>query len=404
MWKTVKLGDVAKFVRGLTYSKKDEVDTDGIPVLRATNIDLATHKIVLHEIRYISKSVKVKDDKYAKQGDLLVCTASGSKSHLGKVALVEDDIEMAFGGFMAALRCSYECHPKYLYHVLTSSHFKHHLASLSDGANINNLKYSQIEYYSFALPPIAEQQRIVAKLDAAFAEIDNAIEVANVKKVELDKLKDRTLATLLKGNEQMSKTLSLGDSSTFISRGISPKYIEKGGICVLNQKCVRNHKVNYEFSRRHNIEIKKVSEERFIRKGDLLINSTGQGTLGRVAQVKEEPEEITTVDSHVTIVRPRHELFYPSYFGYAAISIEKLIKSAGQGTSGQTELAKSAVQNDFQITFPICHDEQKNIVDKLNQAFKQFENALNKNKEIQTNYLSLKSAILKQELQSSEAA
>ena len=106
MWKTVQLGEIASWVRGLTYSKKDEVDDGGIAVLRATNIDLATHKIVLDEIRLVSDAVKVKDDKYAQVGYLLICTASGSKSHLGKVAIVEDDLGMAFGGFMAAIRCN----------------------------------------------------------------------------------------------------------------------------------------------------------------------------------------------------------------------------------------------------------------------------------------------------------
>ena len=46
-WKTVKLGRICKFVRGLTYSKKDEVEYSSNIVLRATNIDLNTNKIKL---------------------------------------------------------------------------------------------------------------------------------------------------------------------------------------------------------------------------------------------------------------------------------------------------------------------------------------------------------------------
>ncbi|MDC8447268.1 MAG: hypothetical protein LV473_02810 [Nitrospira sp.] len=112
------------------------------------------------------------------------------------------------------------------------------------------------------------------------------------------------------------KQQKLGEVCDFLNRGISPKYLDDGGVCVLNQKCVRDHTVNYELSRRHDAKAKVVSKERFVRVGDVLVNSTGTGTLGRVAQVREEPDELTTVDSHVTIVRPKPGMFHLDFFGY----------------------------------------------------------------------------------------
>src|SRR5574337_436192 len=97
------------------------------------------------------------------------------------------------------------------------------------------------------------------------------------------------------------KTKPLGEVCSFLNRGISPRYLESGGICVLNQKCIRDHRVNYEPSRRHDARTKKVGSERLIQAGDVLVNSTGTGTLGRVAQIREAPPEPTTVDSHVTM-------------------------------------------------------------------------------------------------------
>ncbi len=175
---------------------------------------------------------------------------------------------------------------------------------------------------------------------------------------------------------------SLGEASIFISRGISPKYLESGGVRVLNQKCIRNHEINYELARRHNIELKQFSENRYIKLGDVLINSTGQGTLGRVAQVRKQPDEPTTVDSHITIVRPKKDLFYLEYFGYAAIAIEKIVQASGQGASGQTELAKSIVQNQLEISFPQSLKDQKHIVAKLDDLFSEIDKAiaLQKNK------------------------
>lgn len=174
----------------------------------------------------------------------------------------------------------------------------------------------------------------------------------------------------------MWKRELLEEACTFISRGISPKYTEEGGVLVINQKCVRNHTIDYSLARRHDIEKKNVKPERFIQRGDVLINSTGQGTLGRVAQVRDEPPEPTTVDSHVTIVRPNLEKFYLDYFGYALIQIEDELKNSGQGTSGQTELAKTRVQKEFFASYPSDKSEQQRIVAKLDAAFAEIDKAI----------------------------
>lgn len=185
-WKTVELGDVCEFTRGLTYSKIDEVEFSNNAVLRATNIDLKSNKLNLEEIRYINSSVKIKEDKKVKLNDILICTASGSKSHLGKVALINEQLDMAFGGFMAVLRAKENIEAKFLFNYLTSDIFLNHISRLADGANINNLKFSQIQNLKFNLPSISTQQKIVAKLDAIFVEIDTARAAAeaNTKNVE----------------------------------------------------------------------------------------------------------------------------------------------------------------------------------------------------------------------------
>lgn len=164
-------------------------------------------------------------------------------------------------------------------------------------------------------------------------------------------------------------TEKLGDVCAFLNRGISPKYPEQGGICVLNQKCIRDHRVNYEQSRRHDTDAKSVSSERYIQVGDVLVNSTGTGTLGRVAQVRDVPPGPTTVDSHVTIVRPKPGQFFPDFFGYMLILIEEAIKESGEGCGGQTELARSVLAEKFSVSYPTSLPEQQRIVGILDQAF-----------------------------------
>src|ERR1700677_4290653 len=146
------------------------------------------------------------------------------------------------------------------------------------------------------------------------------------------------------------ETKKLGDVSGLIARGIAPKYLDAGGIRVLNQKCIRDHGINYEFARRHDDASKNVGKDRLVRIADGLINSTGAGTLGRVAQVREQPDEPTTVDTHVTIVRPKVGLFFPDFFGYMLIYIEDEIALGGEGEGAQTDLGRSTVAENLKVS------------------------------------------------------
>lgn len=159
---------------------------------------------------------------------------------------------------------------------------------------------------------------------------------------------------------------TLGEACEFISRGISPSYVEQSGLLVVNQKCIRNHVVDFSLARQHNETTKKVSSEKLIQKGDVLINSTGTGTLGRVAQVITDTR--ASVDSHVTIVRPNKNLLDERFFAWALFNIENKIAESGEGASGQTELARETVRN-FIISYPLDKQEQKRIVKILDEKF-----------------------------------
>lgn len=135
------------------------------------------------------------------------------------------------------------------------------------------------------------------------------------------------------------KNVILEDITILISRGITPKYSDDSNQIVINQKCIRHHMIDLSLARTH---MPKKINEKWLHFGDLLINSTGTGTLGRTAQVWFQPQNLT-VDSHITIVRPANEnlIFYIGLWG---IEHEKEIESLHTGSTGQTELPRDRVK------------------------------------------------------------
>ncbi len=123
-----------------------------------------------------------------------------------------------------------------------------------------------------------------------------------------------------------------------VSRGITPRYDDDAIGLVINQKCIRGGRLNLEPARRQS---KEVRAERLLRVGDVLINSTGAGTLGRVAQVRA-PLRDCTVDTHVTIVRPRDPKT-AAYLGVALLEQEALLSTMGVGATNQLELLRADV-------------------------------------------------------------
>jgi len=124
----------------------------------------------------------------------------------------------------------------------------------------------------------------------------------------------------------------------FFKRGITPLYDEDAESLVINQKCIRNGRLDITLARRQSREFKPDQQ---VQRGDVLVNSTGQGTLGRVAQVLAAIPNCT-VDTHVTILRPR-QTAGTHYFGLAVMDWEPRFSTMGRGATNQTELSPGQI-------------------------------------------------------------
>lgn len=152
---------------------------------------------------------------------------------------------------------------------------------------------------------------------------------------------------------------SLGEVTSYIAKGIPPKYIEKlteNAIYVLNQKCNRDFAISYESARIHDLTKKRVADEKMLNVGDVLVNSTGEGTAGRIAQLWDIPYP-TTTDGHMITLRPTEEVD-PLYYGYAIKAQQALIESLAEGSTGQTEINRKRLQEEVIIAFPKDKDKQ----------------------------------------------
>ena len=96
-----------------------------------------------------------------------------------------------------------------------------------------------------------------------------------------------------------------------------------------------------------------------LRAGDVLINSTGTGTAGRVAQMIEVTVP-TTIDGHMILIRPSEELD-PIYYGYAVKSFQSQIEGLAEGSTGQTEINRRRLQDEVIIRYPSDKLVQRNI-------------------------------------------
>lgn len=162
------------------------------------------------------------------------------------------------------------------------------------------------------------------------------------------------------------KTSPLRDLVGFISKGIAPSYADEESettVRVLNQKCNRNFRITYSESRLHDLARKKVPAERFVRIDDILINSTGAGTAGRIAQICNLPCD-TIVDGHMIIIRANDKVSQ-KYLGYAMKAHQWEVLQLDEGSTGQTELNRERLLDEIMISYPTSFALQETIVKTL---------------------------------------
>ncbi len=184
-WKWVRLGTIGYTNIGLTYSPKD-IAGDGTVVLRSSNIQ--NDRMDYEDI--VRVKMDIPKNKMCHIGDILICARNGSKRLVGKAAIIDKE-GMSFGAFMAIFRSP--CN-EYVLQFINSAYFRNSLLGDTGTTTINQITQDMLKNALIPLPPLAEQKRIVAKIEELLPLIDryeqawSALETFNTRfPVEMQK-------------------------------------------------------------------------------------------------------------------------------------------------------------------------------------------------------------------------
>jgi type I restriction enzyme S subunit len=270
--------------------------------------------------------------------------------------------------------------------------------SIGRGTAQKNLNMDAFKKLIISYPPVAEQERIVAKLDATFAEINEAVNVAIAKETEFKKLKASLLSSSLTGDAVMWETHKLSD---VIEKGetINPTTNPDTKFSYIDVSSV--DRKNFSISKTQTLRGKDAPSRarRLVKTGDVLF-ATVRPTLQRIAIVPEKLNGEVCSTGYI-VLRPKASIICSKFIFYYMLSekvntqMESLQTGASYPAVNDTQVKK------LHISFPSL-SEQKIIVARLDAAYSEFENAYNLIEKSRQSYKSLKSAILAQELQSSQ--
>lgn len=337
-WTYRPLGELVSFASGGTPSKKrDDYWGGTIPWISAKT--LKTENIDTSDLFITEEGLKA-GSKIAPKGSILLLTRGSGLFNGIPIARVEKDV--AFNQDIKCLDSYGEVENEFIFYWLLSQ--KDYLMAKVGVTGIGAGKFDLdfLQKLMIPIPSERERKSIVGFASSISEKIRcNAKVNDNLEQQAVALFKSWFVDFSLFGGtvpENWEDT-TLENITTLITRGIAPKYSDNSDQTVVNQKCIRNHTIDLSLARTHT---PKAINEKWLKFGDLLINSTGDGTLGRVAQVWFAPKALT-VDSHVTIVRPaREELIF--YIGLWGILHEKEIESLHTGSTGQTELPRDRVK------------------------------------------------------------
>jgi type I restriction enzyme, S subunit len=379
MWKTVKLGDFCELVYGKALDESDRVESDGFPA-------------------YGANGVKTFSNKALYEKPSIIIGRKGSAGEINKVSEPFWALDVTY--FVKIDESSIDL--DFLFYSLTTLNLPSMARGVKPGINRNDVYEKQIQ-----LPPLAEQQRIVEKLDRAFEEIDRAIEATEHRIKNIESLYSCALSEFFEPCSGVWETKSLREVTKKIGSGATPRggqssYKEEGISLIRSMNVYDNlffHK-----------DLAKIDEEQALKlsnvevfENDVLLNITG-ASVARCCLVDSSVLP-ARVNQHVSIIRLKENTLLPRLLCYGLISkkYKDILLGVGNSAGATRQAITKAQIEDFIFTYPVDEITQIDICEKIEFLTEQKSLAISAYQKIISSYQALKSAILAQELKGPES-
>lgn len=340
----VKLGEIAEVIAGQSPEGKFyNENRKGLPFYQGKTE--FSEKYILEPKVWTTKTTKE-----AEKNDILMSV----RAPVGPVNLAIE--KCCIGRGLAAIRVNEKINRMYLFLILKQNEEN---IKGSGGAIFDSISKSGIKNIKIPLPPLDIQKQIVAECEV----IDNASTEAQTK---IEELKNNIAQIMQNVTGEKRK---IGELCALLKRGKSPKY-GNSTVQVIKSGQARGY-LNFDFSDKYFVDSDFILDERKLQKGDILINSTGVGTAGRVTMFDLDGDYV--VDSHITIFRPNNKIISRFVlYSLANIGFNK-IQDMATGASGQIELSLETIK---QILIPVPPlSEQERIVTEIEKMEVQISEA-----------------------------
>ncbi len=349
-WEIKPIKSIGRVVTGKTPPTDNPEYFDGGELfVSPRDLDWDSHYIAETETRITSKALEKFKNQVIPRNTVMFTSLSFAFGKMGiasKPCLTNQQINSVI--------VNKENNPKFVYYLLRA--YKPIIFSYNSGIDTPIVPKSVFEKIEVKIPSNKLQEKIAAILSAYDELIENnQRRIALLEKMAEEIYREWFVRLRFPGHEkvkiikgvpegwQRTKVVTL---TSYLKRGVAPQYDDLAEGFAINQKCIRDGKLDLSFARHQS---RDVSADKQIRFGDVLVNSTGEGTLGRVAQVLTQLSNCI-VDSHVTIVRPKHNVPI-HYFGMTLKAWEVHFSTMGRGATNQTELSPTVIGN-IEVTMP----------------------------------------------------
>lgn len=340
-WSMVSLGEVIRH-------RKEFIEIDDLKAYKRCRVQLHAQGIVLRDV-VLGTEIKTKKQQICQTGEFLVAEIDAKVGGFGIVPENLDGAIVSSHYFLFSIDDTI-LDRRFLDFFIRTPAFREQV-SAQGSTNYAAIRPNDVLRYKIPLPSLEEQRRIVARVETLAAKIEAARglrqQVVEETKILLSSVLHRQFNPAQKGVTPRRPINTLAT----VLRGRGPVYSEGSGKLAINQRCVRWNGVDTTYAKEvSDLWIQALPPQYLLQENDVIVNSTGEGTIGRVCVVPANAVGLP-FDSHILVVRPETDKSLPKFIanflrspaGQAEIENFKGAKTTNQTELGTTKLGNIAI-------------------------------------------------------------